>query len=84
MADDKKVKVSAEFRRDFEYLALHRNFQILGAFAWLTKIKDKRGYGAYLPPALDMLKERLAHSEFDPYSNIRKLVQNLKIPESMK
>lgn len=71
--------LSDAFRRDYEYLALHRNFQILGAFAWLTKVKQKNDYRAYIPQMLDMLKTRIANPVFDSYPIIRNLVLRLSI-----
>jgi aminoglycoside/choline kinase family phosphotransferase len=43
------------FQRYFPYLALQRNLQILGAFSFLTKVKRKTHFEAYIPRALDSL-----------------------------
>jgi len=72
--------VPDQFRQDYEYLALHRNFQILGAFAWLTKVKKRKGYNSFLPSALAQLKTRIALNEFDAFPLVRELIERLTIP----
>ncbi|WP_051184427.1 aminoglycoside phosphotransferase family protein [Desulfatiglans anilini] len=49
----------------YPWLALQRNLQILGAFAFLSKIKGKRFFEAYIPAALTSLQQRLAAQD-DP------------------
>jgi hypothetical protein len=57
----KRVAVDeAAFRRQYPYLALSRNLQILGAFAFLTKVKKKSYFARYIPAAVASLKRRLA------------------------
>ncbi|MEW6658614.1 MAG: phosphotransferase [Thermodesulfobacteriota bacterium] len=48
------------FRRQYRYLALSRNLQILGAFGFLTKVKKKAYFARYIPAAVASLKARLA------------------------
>lgn len=72
------IKASA-FYQDYEYLALHRHFQILGAFAWLAKVKGRQEYSRILPHGLNMLKKRISHSIFDAYVNIRELIHSLEV-----
>ena len=43
------------FVRYFPYLAVQRNLQILGAFSFLTKVRGKLYFEAYIPPALKSL-----------------------------
>ena len=43
----------------YQYNALNRNLQILGAFAYLSRIKGKDGFRAYIPPAWKSLCTRL-------------------------
>ena len=50
----------AAFREQYHHLALCRNLQILGAFAFLSRVKGKRHFEPYLPPALAGLRRRLA------------------------
>ena len=56
----KRVAVEEEaFRRQYRYLALSRNLQILGAFGFLTKARRKAHFTRYIPGALQELKRRL-------------------------
>jgi len=48
------------FKRYFPYLAIQRNLQIIGAFSYLTKVRGKSYFEAYLPPAL-MSLHNLVH-----------------------
>jgi aminoglycoside/choline kinase family phosphotransferase len=48
---------SAAFTRYYPYVAIQRNLQILGAFSYLSNIKGKRGFLAYVSPALRSLEE---------------------------
>ena len=54
------------FKRYFPYLAIQRNLQILGAFSFLTLIKNKHYFSDYIPKALQTLHELLI-SVNDPF-----------------
>jgi aminoglycoside/choline kinase family phosphotransferase len=47
------------FLQVYQYNALNRNLQILGAFAYLSHIKGKDGFRAYIPAAWKSLCARL-------------------------
>jgi len=47
------------FEETFEYLALQRNLQILGAFSFLAQSRGKRYFERYIPPAVAGLRARL-------------------------
>lgn len=51
------------FGRGFYYLALQRNLQILGAFAFLSEQKKKEFFRPYIRPAARQLAARLNTSE---------------------
>jgi len=53
------------FRRYFPYLAIQRNLQILGAFSYLSKVRKKPYFEAYIAPALRSLR-RLVDELNDP------------------
>jgi len=53
-----------EFRRQYSFLALQRNLQILGAFAFLSRVRGKIFFSRYIAPALLSLVERLQEREF--------------------
>jgi len=50
---------SAAFTRYYPYVAIQRNLQILGAFSYLSSIQGKKGFLAYVSPALRSLEELL-------------------------
>jgi len=64
----------ADFRRQYQLLAVQRNLQIIGAFAFLSQVRGKAFFLAYLPPAVDSLVERLGDPSFSGYRALRSLV----------
>jgi hypothetical protein len=68
---------SGTFRNDYRIIALHRNMQMLGAFAFLSLVKGKTYFTSYMPAAVKNLKKLLQHPLFSPYSQLRKLVDTL-------
>ena len=65
------------FRRHYEIMAFQRNLQILGAFAFLTRVKGKVYFEAFLPPALSGLKKRVQGDLFKPFMALRRLLEEL-------
>ena len=63
-----------DFFKYYPFLALQRNLQIVGAFAFLSKVRGKQFFTAYIQPALLALRNRLADSSFAEYQRIRTLV----------
>ena len=62
------------FRHQYEFLALQRNMQILGAFSFLYRQRGKLFFKAFIRPALDMLAKRLAVPTFSQYTELRSIV----------
>jgi N-acetylmuramate 1-kinase len=59
----------APFEDSYPYLALQRNLQILGAFAYLSKVGGKPHFEAYIPRALSSLQtllEGVSKPELEP------------------
>jgi aminoglycoside/choline kinase family phosphotransferase/GTP:adenosylcobinamide-phosphate guanylyltransferase len=50
------------FLRGYDFCALTRNLQMLGAFGFLSRVKGKRGFEAYMPQAVITLKRRLSEA----------------------
>lgn len=50
---------AAEFQRGYDCCALTRNLQMLGAFGYLTRVKGKGYFEAYIPAAVSALKRHL-------------------------
>lgn len=58
-------------RASYPYLALQRNLQIIGAFAYLSGRKRKAFFKPYLLPSLIMLQNRLSVPVFDEFPVLR-------------
>jgi len=66
-----------ELERDYPFLALQRNLQILGAFATLTKVHGKTYFEEYIPPAVQSLAELLGEMRVPELSPLKNLVTDL-------
>jgi len=62
-----------QFRREYLLLALQRNLQILGAFAFLSQVRRKPFFARYLRPALASLGRLLAKPEAAGYAALNHL-----------
>lgn len=52
-----------QFRREYCFLALQRNLQIIGAFSFLSRVRGKAFFARFIVPALLSLDERLRDQE---------------------
>ncbi len=66
-----------EFLNAYKYCAINRNLQILGAFAFLSKVKGKKNFEAYIPPALASMKQNLVNVGEDACRQVRRIVEGL-------
>ncbi len=66
------------FAEQYHHLALCRNLQILGAFGYLTKVKQKANFARYIPAAVAGLRQRLA-SRAGELPLLEKMVGSLKL-----
>lgn len=62
-----------DFLSGYHHLALQRNLQILGAFAFLDRQKKKAFFRNYLKPAALSLNEHLAKRQSADYPSLRQL-----------
>jgi aminoglycoside/choline kinase family phosphotransferase len=65
------------FKRDFPYLAIQRNLQILGAFSYLTKVQKKPYFETYIPTALRSLHSLLDELGDGKLSPLKDLLTSL-------
>ncbi len=65
------------FRDNYQIIAFQRNLQILGAYSFLSRVKGKTYFEAYIPAALASLKRRVSGKVFQPYRNVKKLIAEL-------
>jgi len=74
---------SEKFRSCYHYCRLTRNLQILGAFAYLSRVEGKRQFEKYIPAAVRSLRSNLAagaQGEFPALSAItRRICSQMKI-----
>jgi hypothetical protein len=63
-----------EFFRYYNFLALQRNLQIVGAFAFLSKVRGKVFFAGFIQPALLSLRDLLADRCFADYRGVRDVV----------
>lgn len=67
----------ASFEKSFPYLAVQRNLQILGAFAFLSRVRGKTYFENYIPPAMESLQRLLEGLSDQSLSSLRDLVRSL-------
>jgi aminoglycoside/choline kinase family phosphotransferase len=78
LLQERRPEVDREaFRDQYYHLALCRNFQILGAFGYLTKVKRKANFARYIPTAVAGLRRRLAAQGGFP--RLEQLVASLEL-----
>jgi N-acetylmuramate 1-kinase len=61
------------FRCQYAFLALQRNLQIIGAFSFLSRMREKVFFSGYILPSLRMLQERLGQSSFVSFPVLRRM-----------
>lgn len=66
-----------DFCRCFRYCSITRNFQILGAFGYLGKVKGKQFFLQHIPAAIKTLKESFDSPEGNDFPKLKSLIDNL-------
>jgi aminoglycoside/choline kinase family phosphotransferase len=54
---------AAAFKRGYPCCALTRNLQMLGAFSYLSRVKNKTQFETYIPRAVQCLQRRLTNAD---------------------
>ena len=67
----------AAFRRQYRCLALCRNLQILGAFGFLTKVKNKPQFARHIPAAVKELQRRLGEKPGE-FPRLERVTANIR------
>lgn len=67
-----------QFYQEYLLLAVQRNLQILGAFAFLSQVRHKPFFTQFLRPALDSLGALLAKPEAAGYGALQTLCQRCR------
>ena len=78
LKESRSVELSS-FEESFPYLAIQRNLQILGAFAYLSKIRKKPYFEAFIPTALYSLNSLLVESGDSQLLPLREILNEIII-----
>ena len=73
----------APFERDYPYLAIQRNLQILGAFSFLSKVMKKTYFEAYIPDALKNLEALLEGVADYGLNPLKRLVSEINLSDNL-
>jgi aminoglycoside/choline kinase family phosphotransferase/GTP:adenosylcobinamide-phosphate guanylyltransferase len=65
------------FLSSYQYCAITRNLQILGAFGYLSRIKGKTYFEKYIPAALRTLKHNLFALENSEFPRLKSIVEKI-------
>ncbi len=66
-----------EFTHSYRFCCLTRNLQMLGAFGFLTRVKNKPWFESYIPHALKGLEKRLAQLDDNNLTSLLQLITTL-------
>jgi aminoglycoside/choline kinase family phosphotransferase/dTDP-glucose pyrophosphorylase len=65
------------FRNCYRYCALTRNLQILGAFAYLSRVTGKTQFEPYIPPAVTTLRSNLKACDHKDFPRLSEVVEKV-------
>jgi len=65
------------FVMSYKYCALTRNLQILGAFAYLSRVRGKVHFEKYIPGAVTTLKHTLSSFDNNKFPNLKSTVDQI-------
>lgn len=68
----------SEFHRQYCYLKLQRNLQIVAAFSFLYEQRCKPFFKTFIKPAFEQLCNLLQEQEFSSYTNLNRLVNEAR------
>lgn len=74
-----KIIDAKHFNHCYKYCCVTRNLQILGAFSYLSKVKNKKSFEIFIPYALNSLKEHINLIDIKQTPKLNKLINNLEI-----
>ena len=66
-----------DFLHAYKYCAINRNLQILGAFAFLSRVKGKKDFETYISVAVSSLKARLRTIEQGECPKLSRIIQSI-------
>ncbi|MCD4742563.1 MAG: phosphotransferase, partial [Desulfobacteraceae bacterium] len=75
----KKKNIDAKhFKHCYKYCCVTRNLQILGAFSYLSKVKNKKQFEDFIPYALSSLKDHINLIDIKKTPKLNKLINSLE------
>ena len=83
LVKDRNPAWVAPFERDYPYLAIQRNLQILGAFSFLSKVMKKTYFEAYIPDALKSLETLLEGVADYGLNPLKRLVSEINLSDNL-
>ena len=73
----------APFERDYPYLAIQRNLQILGAFSFLSKVMKKTQFTAYIPHAFKTLGDLVRKTTDAGLQTLGEFLSWIDLPDNL-
>ncbi|MEE8540707.1 MAG: phosphotransferase, partial [Desulfobacterales bacterium] len=67
-----------EFKKNYQYCCLTRNLQILGAFGYLSRVKQKTYFENYIPRAVETLRNTLSLFDDDELPHLKMMADRIK------
>ncbi len=77
------LNLVAPFQRDYPYLAIQRNLQILGAFSFLSRVMKKKQFAAYIPHALWTLKRLVRRAGDKGLNPLLEILLRVELPDNL-
>ncbi len=65
------------FLKSYNYLRITRNLQMLGAFGFLSRVKGKKYFEKYIPPAINTLKKNIKQTDISQLPKLDKIIEAL-------
>jgi hypothetical protein len=72
------IRNQVHFREHFNYIALHRAMQVLGAFGFLTRVKQKPFFERHIPVGVKNLIALSSLLDFHLYPALKETIELLK------
>lgn len=67
----------ADFLENYAHVRITRNLQMLGAFGFLSRVKGKRQFEAFIPKAVNTLKRNMAQLENNAFTGLKKIIEKI-------
>ena len=73
-----RLKINPDqFIRGYRYCAVTRNLQMLGAFGFLSRIKQKKAFERWIPPAATMLAGHIRNADREAFPKLTAIAKKI-------